>query len=292
MENIEALKAEKNAEALIAISQDKSQNLNARKDALAAIDSILSPASYVIYALERLEKKGERNERYQDIADRLGGVGYVRIINHLKLLLADTDVEIRNVAAQSLGHVCSKKVVNPLIDSLETDDGLLVRFAAILALNDLFHKCRDICDEATEQRLIYYLEKKKTTDEDDVRQEIADALGALRSEAAIPVLIKTLDEVDWRNNHDVDWVLDGRKSALAMIGSPAVEPLVKVLKNEPNMKTKMGVAWVLGEIRDERAATPLQEALAHITGTTRDNSLLKWYIKRALGKIEPRKQKQ
>jgi len=280
MEDIETLKRQKDAGRLIALSRDRGQDQRVRVEALTAIDEILTPASFVIHASEK-EEKG--NEFYRDIADNLAGVGYVRIINHLVSLLTDTNIKIRRVASQTLGHICSKMVVDPLVHSLETDDELIVQFAAIRALNDLVYKCRDVCNARAEQKLIQSLETKTQY---DVRQEIADTLGALRSENAVPALINALSDIDWGNRHDVDWVLDGRKSALVMIGEPAVEPLILALKDEPDMHIKMGATWVLGEIRDTRAIKPLEDILANIRQVDKDSSILKWYIKKALGRIK------
>lgn len=284
MGDIETLKAEKNAARLIAISQDNSQNLEVRMDALTAIDEIVAPASFVIHAFER---GYGRDTLYKDIAENLAGVGYVRIINHLVSLLNDPDTDIRRGAAEALGHVCSKMVVDPLIHALENDN-ITVQFVAILALNNLFYKCRDVCNPTAEQKLIDLLDNKF---DDDVEAEIADTLGALRTENAIPALIKALDHINWGYRHDIDWILDGRKSALVMIGAPAVKPLIQALENDPNMRTKMGAAWVLGEIRDERAEVPLRNVLANIAVVNEKDWLLKWYVQRALVKIEQRQKK-
>jgi HEAT repeat protein len=282
---IEALKANKDAAPLIALSQDRGKDQSIRMQALAAIDEIVAPASFVILAFERGYGK---DTFYKDVAENLAGVGYVRIINHLSTLLSDPDSDIRRKTAETLGHVCSKSVVNPLVDALETDKDSTVQFDAIIALNNLFYKCRDVCNPTAERRLIDFLDNKF---QDDVEAEIADTLGALRTENAIPALIKALDHIDWTNRQDIDWVLDGRKSALVMIGAPAVEPLIQALENDPDMSIKMGAVWVLGEIRDERALKPLKTTLTKITVAEADDFLLKWYVERALGKIEPRKKR-
>jgi HEAT repeat protein len=279
---IEALKANKDAATLIALSQDRGKDQSIRMEALAAIDEIVAPASFVILAFERGYGK---DTLYKDMAENLGGVGYVRIINHLASLLADPATEIKGEAAKTLGHVCSKRVVDPLVHALETDNDLAVQFSAILALNNLFYKCRDVCNPTAERKLIDLLDNKF---QDDVEAEIADTLGALRTENAIPALIKTLDHINWRDRHDIDWVLDGRKSALVMIGAAAVEPLIQALENDPDMSIKIGAVWVLGEIRDKRALTPLKATLAKITVAEADDFLLKEYVNRALHKIEQR----
>jgi len=283
MKEIETLKADKDAATLIALSQDRGKDQSIRMEALAAIDEMLAPASFVIHAFER---GGGGDTFYEDTAENLAGVGYKRIIKHLVTLLSDPDSNIRRRAAEALGHVCSKRAVDPLVHALETDNDLTVQFVAILALNNLFYKCRDVCNPTAEQKLIDFLDNKF---QDDVEAEIADTLGALRTENAIPALIKTLDHINWRQRHDIDWILDGRKSALVMIGAPAVEPLILAVGTEPNKNIKIGATWVLGEIRDMRAETPLRNVLANVTVTNEDDWLLKWYIQRALVKIEQRK---
>jgi HEAT repeat protein len=53
----------------------------------------------------------------------------------------------------------------------------------------------------------------------------------------------------------------GREAAraLALIGEPAVEPLIAALRNE-DADIRMNAAWALGEIKDPRAIEPLLEA--------------------------------
>src|SRR5665647_281388 len=131
MKDIGTLKAEKDAAGLIALSKDRKQSQKARTEAIAAIGEIIAPASYVIH----ISEKGD--EFYQGITDNLAGEGYVHIINHLALLLReDLHSEVRREAAQVLGHVCSKKVVDPLVDSVEMDEEFIVQYSSVSALSN------------------------------------------------------------------------------------------------------------------------------------------------------------
>ena len=75
---------------------------------------------------------------------------------------------------------------------------------------------------------------------------------------------------------------DIRNSAieeLAKIGSPAVEPLIKSLKNEDNT-VQVSAAVVLGRIKDSKAVKPLMISLEKA-----DSDWVKRTIAEALGKI-------
>jgi HEAT repeat protein len=79
------------------------------------------------------------------------------------------------------------------------------------------------------------------------RKEAAITLGEMGDERAVAPLITALRDDEWN-------VREAAEDALAMIGSPAVEPLIKALRE---YQTRRYVIKVLGRIKDERVLDPL-----------------------------------
>lgn len=79
------------------------------------------------------------------------------------------------------------------------------------------------------------------------RKEAAITLGEMGDERAVAPLITALRDDEWN-------VREATEDALAMIGSPAVEPLIKALRE---YQTRRYVIKILGRIKDERVLDPL-----------------------------------
>jgi HEAT repeat protein len=79
------------------------------------------------------------------------------------------------------------------------------------------------------------------------RREAAITLGEMGDERAIPHLIAALRDSEWN-------VREAAEDALAQIGSPAVEPLLKALRE---YQIRKFVIKILGRIKDERVLDPL-----------------------------------
>jgi bilin biosynthesis protein len=92
--------------------------------------------------------------------------------------------------------------------------------------------------------------------------------------ADVESLVRTLQDGDRKVGETAAW-------ALVRIGKPAVEPLIRALRNQDgHVKWGVGlVAWSLGKIGDVRAVEPLIEALRHTEGIVREEAA--W----ALGEI-------
>ena len=83
------------------------------------------------------------------------------------------------------------------------------------------------------------------------RKDAAITLGEMGDERAIGPLIAALRDAEWN-------VREAAQDALAQIGPPAVEPLIKALR-EYHIRTF--VIQVLGKIKDERVLDPLMVQL-------------------------------
>lgn len=79
------------------------------------------------------------------------------------------------------------------------------------------------------------------------RKEAAITLGEMGDERAVAPLITALRDDEWN-------VREAAEDALTMIGSPAVEPLIKALRE---YQTRRYVIKILGRIKDERVLDPL-----------------------------------
>jgi HEAT repeat protein len=79
------------------------------------------------------------------------------------------------------------------------------------------------------------------------RKEAAITLGEMGDERAVAPLITALRDDEWN-------VREAAEDSLAMIGSPAVEPLIKALRE---YQIRRYVIKVLGRIKDERVLDPL-----------------------------------
>ena len=79
------------------------------------------------------------------------------------------------------------------------------------------------------------------------RKEAAITLGEMGDERAVAPLIAALRDNEWN-------VREAAEDALTMIGSPAVEPLIKALRE---YQTRRYIIKILGRIKDERVLDPL-----------------------------------
>ncbi len=79
------------------------------------------------------------------------------------------------------------------------------------------------------------------------RKEAAITLGEMGDERAVAPLITALRDDEWN-------VREAAEDALTMIGSPAVEPLIKALRE---YQIRRYVIKILGRIKDERVLDPL-----------------------------------
>jgi HEAT repeat protein len=83
------------------------------------------------------------------------------------------------------------------------------------------------------------------------RKDAAITLGEMGDERAIAPLITALRDSEWN-------VREAAQDALAQIGPPAVEPLIKALRE---YQIRTFVIEVLGKIKDERVLDPLMAQL-------------------------------
>jgi len=153
------------------------------------------------------------------------------IIDSMIENLSDEYIFVRWRAADALGRIGSEKAVDPLINTLTTDEDRSVRRNAADALGK-------IGSEKAVDPLIEAL-----TDEDNfVRERAAGVLGKIGSEKAVDPLIEALTDKD-------SDVRGNAADALGRIGSEkAVDPLIQALTTDKDSSVRRSAAGALEEI--------------------------------------------
>ncbi len=165
-----------------------------------------------------------------------------RNVHGLILALKNKDPKIQYDAAEALGDIGDKRAVEPLATALKNDEFGGVRWKAAEALSKI--------GAPAVEALIGALRH----DDDDVRWKAAIALGEIGDPRAIEPLIMLLGDED-------RFVKSHAALALGAIGEPAVNPLIRALR-EGDGNHRWGAAIALGKIRDPRSIEPLILALA------------------------------
>ncbi|MFZ1898367.1 HEAT repeat domain-containing protein [Methanoregula sp.] len=216
----------------------------------------------------------------------------------IKDLQNTSNFDARWNAVQELGKTGDKNAVTPLIETLNNDPDARFRMMAAESLGE-------IKNESAVEPLIEVL--KNDTEAIDVRSAAATALGRMGDTRAIAPLIETLASPSS--------VFPGTaENALAMIGKPAVDPLIEALNGpseggaintlgmigdtratEPLIAIMMKEQWIdipkaLGKIKDKRAVQPLVEQiplLKTLNGVSLVELTYRKEVVNALGSIGP-----
>ena len=159
-------------------------------------------------------------------------------------LLKDTDWVVRREAAITLGEMGDERCVEPLCKALYDGDWQ-VREVAVEALGQ-------IGPPAVEMLI-------KLVRDWDVRKYVILALGKIRDERVLDPLMVQLRSDEFK---------DDATNALVELGEPALERLVKALKDKDEMVRKQAVL-ALGRIKHTGAVDPLIEMLADADWFTR-----------------------
>jgi HEAT repeat protein len=155
----------------------------------------------------------------------------------------------------------AEKDVEGLIKALDEREKLYVQLGAV-------HALRRIKDKRAVEPLIKTLKAY----DGDVRYGVAWALGDIGDARAVKSLVEALEK-------DESIMVRARAArALGKIGKPAVEPLIKALK-EKNI-VRDCIAEALGEIGDAKAVEPLTQALKD------ENTSVQFSATEALEKIK------
>ncbi len=139
-------------------------------------------------------------------------------VSMLTPLLKDKTEFVRREAASVLGQTHNHAAVNALSEALSQDKKASVRGAAAVALGE-------IGDETGVTALAQVLttaKKKRSFEDEFVLRSAARSLGQIRSRAAVPVLIATLEN----SSNPADTRREAA-TALGLIGDPAAMPALE-----------------------------------------------------------------
>jgi HEAT repeat protein len=159
-------------------------------------------------------------------------------------LLKDPDWVVRREAAITLGEMGDERCVEPLCKALYDGDWQ-VREVAVEALGQ-------IGSPAVEMLI-------KMIRDWDVRKYVIIALGKIRDERVLDPLMVQLRSDEFK---------DDATNALVELGEPALERLIKALKDKDETVRKQAVL-ALGRIKHHGAVDPLIEMLADADWFTR-----------------------
>lgn len=171
-------------------------------------------------------------------AASLGDLVDTRAVPALMELLDEREDQVRLAAVLALAKIADPRAAPRLMPLLSDPDGD-VRTATVIALGM-------IGDGAAVPGLLVALADPHTP----VRDAAAWALGAMRDSRAVRPLIRALSDPEWHVRMEAEW-------ALLEIREPAVEPLIAALGDEGVRWKAAGVLVKLGTM----ALEPLQKAV-------------------------------
>jgi HEAT repeat protein len=192
---------------------------------------------------QQLKSKNPQTRR--DAVEKLARESSSSAIQLLVSGLKDTETEVREAAAKSLGRMRDPKAIAALIEALQHDPSGAVREATVSSL-------RQIGDLEAVDALVGCLK---------------DPQGGVRWQVA-----KTLERFGWQPRTDQERLL--RAVALgdyfhaAQLGEMAIDALVKCL-NDETCRNRRGIVEALGYIGGERVINVLLKALSNTDAPVR-----------------------
>jgi len=287
--NVEKMKAKRDVKGLIEALRYKDEYV--RKDAAIALGKIGDERAIdpLIQALK------DKHYVRREAARALGVIGGERVVGPLIQALRHEDGTVRMYAASALGKIRDERAIDPLIQALKDNINDRydrknfsepLRIIGKPAIGPLIEALKDEDDRFLRETLGKMGELalepliRALKDEDwRVREGVAEALGETGDERALIPLVQILEDMDssvrytvafaldklgWKPSNDKEKVhyLIARKkwSQLEEAGEPAVEPLIRALKDR-HVDVRKSIAEALGMMGDQRAVEPLIEAL-------------------------------
>ena len=167
----------------------KDSSIRARINTILTIAAIRGTASVIewlplIQDLARGDTQARSTATYA-----LGKLPLAESEDLLVQLLRDPELEIRSEAAQALGRIGTPRVIPPLVEALA--GAAEVRHFARKSLGKIVRKHGD-----ETLQVVARMAAEETRPE--IRSELGDVLGRLRSPAAIAPLMKLLKDPEWR----------------------------------------------------------------------------------------------
>jgi len=226
-----------------------------------AMRLVVTRALGTLSGVSDLVQLGDNNaQTRQRAANALGQLGDKRVIEPLIAALNDSDVGVRRQVAAALGNIQDPRCVRPLLNAL-SDSSSKVRGQAANALHLV-----------AEQELNPLLHALSHHESVSTRKHLARILGKFQHERTITALVHALQDED----------VEVRKNAaisLRQLGDErAIEASLQALTAK-EIKTRLHAAGVLGQLRDDRAVKPL------ITALRDENAQVRQEAARSLGQL-------
>ncbi len=185
-----------------------------------------------------------------------------RVLAALTTALADTEWQIREQAAESLGNLEDPAGIPVLSNALATDESPQVREAAARALGMI----EDVS-------AVPALSAALGDEVDAVREQVEWALGMIEDEAGIAALSTLVSDTNVGVREEAVW-------ALGMIEDQSAVLALTAALDDAAVQVREQAAWSLGMIEDESAVQALATALSDDRAEVRKQAA--W----ALGMIE------
>lgn len=192
----------------------------------------------VPYLVEKLDTQDARE--ILTLVEILGKIGEPAVIPLIESLKSENKDKVKT-ASRILGDIKDKKAVRPLSDLLDNSD-YNIRANACASLGK-------IGDTTVLNDVIFLLNDSVEV----VRKSAAVSLGDLNSPRSVDALIKALKDRHFS-------VRMTASISLVKLGKPAVEPLLKTLKDKDDDTGYLSIEC-LGKIKDPRAIPFLIEEL-------------------------------
>jgi hypothetical protein len=179
----------------------------------------------------------ERSDRKKATGESRFGGDFDAIVS----ALASKDEHDREEAANALSEITDERAILPLIRLLDDSSSYVRRAAA-----DALGKCGAY-------KAVQPLVKSLTDDDRYVRETAAEALGHI-GDPAIPVILKNLDNEDWRIR--LGTVVAIRVSSSSI---PSLDPVLRSLRDE-SVYVRRETVKTLGRIGDDTILSYLIQA--------------------------------
>ncbi len=273
---------------LRALLIDKKEQLYVRRSAAVALGEIKDIDSVpLLVAVMKEEfppddKKNIVSTSYfkGTIVEVLGKIDAPQAFDVIVNALENDDVYVRKKAVIILSEMKDKRAVRHLIEAFNENyyhedvstshkDGNVTRrsagnFSLIQEIINAFVKLND-------PDFIPPLTVALGDSNEHIRKRASKALTGFRDERVIKPSISVLGD------HDPE-ISGNAAQSLVMIGTPSVNPVLTQLSSS-NRMARMRAAYVLGEVKDERAVMPLIQSLKDI------DSMVRWEAAKAFTKI-------
>lgn len=237
----------------------------------------------------------------EEVAEALGETGSEKAIPSLLKLMDDSEYRVRGSVAEALGKISSNVTIVALVKLLE-DTNRNVRKSAAKGLRKV------LLGNVEAETTIAILIKLAKHHDFNMRWRVAEVLGMIGSDTAIPILLQLVGDSDVKDTYHT--VRKIAVTALGRIGSNTAIPSLLKLLEDANSGVREKTAEALGEIGSDTAIPNLLKLMGDSTSEVRANmawslgeigsktaipSLLKlledpdidvrWKASKALGKI-------